>query len=126
LVSPWSDHSRPDAIRQATGLAKAGKVEAVPGFIELCTFNFHAAIPLSPPETEADLRMPRDIRTMPKGLIAPLTQAALASLRGLADGTASSMPDDHRARLLYLALIESGPEGEAITALGRERLVSDR
>lgn len=70
--------------------------------------------------------MPRDIRTMPKGLIAPLTQAALASLRGLADGTASSMPDDHRARLLYLALIESGPEGEAITALGRERLVSDR
>jgi len=130
LVSPWSDHSRPNAIRQATGLAKAGKVEAVPGFIELCAFNFHAPITLSAaetePETEVDSRMPRDIRTMPKGLIAPLTQAALSSLRGLADGTASSMPDDHRARLLYLALIESGPEGEAITALGRERLVSDR
>lgn len=70
--------------------------------------------------------MPRDIRTMPKGLIAPLTQAALASLRGLADGSESSMPEGHRARLLHLALIESGPEGDAITALGRERLVSDR
>ena len=32
--------------------------------------------------------MKRDIRTMPKGLIAPLTQAALASLRALAEGTA--------------------------------------
>jgi hypothetical protein len=63
---------------------------------------------------------------MPKGLIAPLTQAALAALRGLADGTASSMSADHRARLLHLALIETGPEGDAITALGRERLVSDR
>jgi hypothetical protein len=45
--------------------------------------------------------MARDIRTMPKGLIAPLTQTALASLRGLA-------------------------EGDAITALGRERLICDR
>lgn len=63
---------------------------------------------------------------MPKGLIAPLTQAALASLRELADGSESSMPEEHRARLLHLALIESGPEGDAVTALGRERLVSDR
>jgi hypothetical protein len=63
---------------------------------------------------------------MPKGLIAPLTQAALASLRGLADGSESSMPEAHRTRLLHLALIESGPEGDDITALGRERLVSDR
>lgn len=70
--------------------------------------------------------MARDIRTMPKGLIAPLTQAALASLRALAEGTAASMPEEHRARLLHLSLIETNPEGDAITALGRERLVSDR
>ena len=70
--------------------------------------------------------MVRDIRSMPKGLIAPLTQAALASLRGLGDGTTLSMPEEHRARLLHLSLIETSPEGDAITALGRERLVSDR
>jgi hypothetical protein len=70
--------------------------------------------------------MARDIRTMPKGLIAPLTQAALASLRGLGDGTALSMPEQHRARLLHLDLIETSPEGDAITPLGRERLISDR
>ncbi|MDB5489852.1 MAG: hypothetical protein JWQ58_3567 [Reyranella sp.] len=63
---------------------------------------------------------------MPKGLIAPLTQAALASLRGLADGAALSMPEEHRARLLHLGLIETAPDGAAITALGRERLISDR
>lgn len=63
---------------------------------------------------------------MPKGLIAPLTQAALASLRGLGDGTMLSIPEEHRARLLHLALIEMSPGGDAITALGRERLVSDR
>lgn len=70
--------------------------------------------------------MARDIRTMPKGLIAPLTQAALASLRGLADCTALSMPEEHRARLLHLGLIEIAADGDAITALGRERLISDR
>lgn len=70
--------------------------------------------------------MPRDIRTTPKGLIAPLTQAALASLRALADGTAPPMPEEHRARLLHLALIETSPEGDAITSLGRERLICDR
>ncbi|WP_428686100.1 hypothetical protein [Reyranella sp.] len=63
---------------------------------------------------------------MPRGLIAPLTQAALASLRALAEGTAPSMPHEHRARLLHLALIETAAEGDAITALGRERLISDR
>ena len=36
------------------------------------------------------------------------------------------MPQEHRARLVHLALIETGPEGDAITALGRERLISDR
>lgn len=70
--------------------------------------------------------MVRDIRSMPKGLIAPLTQAALASLRALGDGAPATMPQEHRARLLHLSLIETGPEGDAITALGRERLVSDR
>jgi len=63
---------------------------------------------------------------MPKGLIAPLTQAALASLRGLADGSTLSMPEEHRARLLHLGLIETALDGDAITALGRERLISDR
>jgi hypothetical protein len=75
---------------------------------------------------EAQQIMPKEIRTVPRGLIAPLTQAALASLRGLAEGVESAMPEDHRARLRHLALIESRPEGDAITALGRERLVSDR
>jgi hypothetical protein len=70
--------------------------------------------------------MARDIRTTPKGLIAPLTQAALASLRALAEGAAASMPEEHRARLRHLALIETSPEGDAVTALGRERLICDR
>ena len=60
------------------------------------------------------------------GLIAPLTQAALSSLRALAEGTAASMPEEHRNRLRHLALIETTSEGDAITALGRERLVCDR
>lgn len=63
---------------------------------------------------------------MPRGLIAPLKQAALQSLRELADGTARAMPEEHRVRLLQLELIEATPEGDAITPLGRERLVSDR
>jgi len=63
---------------------------------------------------------------MPKGLIAPLTQAALASLRTLAEGTVPSFPQEQRARLLHLGLMETGPDGDTITALGRERLVSDR
>jgi hypothetical protein len=44
---------------------------------------------------------------MPKGLIAP-------------------MPEEHRTRLLRLALIETSPEGDVITAPGRERLICDR
>ena len=70
--------------------------------------------------------MARDIRTMPKGLIAPLTQAALTSLRALADGVTAPMPEEHRLRLRHLALIETSAEGDAITALGRERLICDR
>jgi hypothetical protein len=70
--------------------------------------------------------MVRDVRTMPRGLIAPLKQAALASLRELANGVARTMPEEHRVRLLQLELIETTPEGDAITPLGRERLVSDR
>lgn len=50
--------------------------------------------------------MARDVRTIPKGLIAP-------------------MPEEHRTRLLRLTLIETSPEGDAITALGRERLICD-
>lgn len=99
---------------------------AVPGVIEVCVVNFRVALPLSPSNPEVIRHMPRDIRTTPKGLIAPLTQAALASLRALAEGTAASMPEEHRTRLLHLALIETSPEGDAITALGRERLICDR
>ncbi len=70
--------------------------------------------------------MPRDIRKSPRGLIAPLSQAALASLRNLHAGIAPEMPEDHRSRLLDLALIEETGRGVAVTALGRERLISDR
>ena len=70
--------------------------------------------------------MARDIRTAPRGLIAPITQAALASLRTLQAGTLREMPFDHRERLLDLALIEETRDGLVVTALGRERLISDR
>jgi hypothetical protein len=70
--------------------------------------------------------MVRDIRQSPRGLIAPLTQAALASLRNLHEGVRHEMPDEHRRRLLDLALIEETAGGPVVTALGRERLISDR
>ena len=71
--------------------------------------------------------MARDIRHSPRGLIAPLTRAALNSLRNLNDGTPITLPDDQRLRLLELALIEETHDGlVAVTALGRERLISDR
>ena len=70
--------------------------------------------------------MVRDIRQSPRGLLAPLTQAALASLRNLQDGIPHLMPHDHRARLLDLALIEESNGQCNVTALGRERLISDR
>jgi hypothetical protein len=70
--------------------------------------------------------MVRDIRHSPRGLIAPLTQAALASLRGLHEGTLRDVPPDHSARLLDLALIEERDGELVVTALGRERLISDR
>lgn len=70
--------------------------------------------------------MVRDIRKSPRGLIAPLSQAALASLRNLHEGAQRELPDDHRSRLLDLALIEDINGSIAVTALGRERLISDR
>ncbi|CAN5799522.1 hypothetical protein BH11PSE3_BH11PSE3_34780 [soil metagenome] len=70
--------------------------------------------------------MVRDIRKSPRGLIAPLTQAALASLRALHEGSSHELPDDHRNRLLDLALIEENSGRVAVTELGRERLISDR
>lgn len=70
--------------------------------------------------------MVRDIRTMPRGLIAPVAQAALAALRALAEGHIAAIPEEHRARLLHLELIEANRDGDAVTALGRERLVCDR
>jgi len=47
-------------------------------------------------------------------------------LRTLSEATAPSIPQEHRTRLLHLGLVETGPEGGIITALGRERLISDR
>jgi hypothetical protein len=71
--------------------------------------------------------MARDIRQSPRGLVAPLTQAALASLRSLNDGTPVTLPDDQKSRLLELGLIEETNDGLlAVTALGKERLISDR
>ena len=71
--------------------------------------------------------MARNIRQSPRGLIAPLTQPALASLRSLNDGTPITLPEDQRLRLLELGLIEETADGLlAATALGRERLISDR
>ncbi|MEI6203147.1 MAG: hypothetical protein WCP68_14460 [Enhydrobacter sp.] len=70
--------------------------------------------------------MVRDIRTSPRGLIAPLKQKELASLRDLHDGKLLVMPDPHRARLSDLKLIAEIDGQLAVTALGRERLVSDR
>ena len=70
--------------------------------------------------------MVRDIRTSPRGLIAPLKQSELASLRDLQDGKLPVMPEAHRAPLFDLALIAEVDGQIAVTALGRERLVSDR
>jgi hypothetical protein len=71
--------------------------------------------------------MARNIRQSPRGLIAPLTQLALASLRSLNDGTPITLPEDQKLHLLELGLIEVTKDGlVAVTDLGRERLTSDR
>ena len=70
--------------------------------------------------------MVRDVRSLPRGLIAPLTQAQLNSLRDFAEGAAPLVPDEHRPRLLDLGLIALANGRIAVTELGRERLASDR
>lgn len=71
--------------------------------------------------------MARDTRPLPRGLIAPLSQAALGALRNFHEGSIVSIPDVYRPRLLDLALIEEHDDGVTIvTALGRQRLISDR
>ncbi len=71
--------------------------------------------------------MARDVRHSPHGLIAPLSSAALASLRSLNDGTPVTLAADDRRRLIELELIEKTNHGLlSVTALGRERLISDR
>ena len=70
--------------------------------------------------------MVRDIRTSPRGLIAPLKQNELAALRDLQDGKLLVLPDAYRARLADLELIADIDGQVAVTDLGRERLVSDR
>lgn len=62
----------------------------------------------------------------PRGLIAPLSQAQLGSLRDLANGAITLLPDDHRLRLVHLELIEPVPGGFAVTDVGHKRLASDR
>lgn len=70
--------------------------------------------------------MVRDIRTSPRGLIAPLKQTELASLRDLQDGKLLALSPDHHERLFDLELIAEIDGQIAVTPLGRERLVSDR
>jgi hypothetical protein len=70
--------------------------------------------------------MVRHIRTSPRGLIAPLKQSELASLRDFADGKILALPEEHRARLFDLELIAMADGRLSVTALGRERLISDR
>jgi len=70
--------------------------------------------------------MVRDIRTSPRGLIAPLKQTELASLRDLQDGKLLALPVEHRARLFDLELVAEIDGRIAVTQLGRERLISDR
>ncbi|MBV8394311.1 MAG: hypothetical protein JOY81_14120 [Alphaproteobacteria bacterium] len=65
-------------------------------------------------------------RDKPRGLTGPLSQAQLSSLRDLASGAITTLPDDHRVRLLHLELIEEQPDGFAVTEVGHKRLVSDR
>ncbi len=70
--------------------------------------------------------MVRDIRMSPRGLIAPLKQSELASLRDFADGKILSLPQEHHARLFELELIAMTDGRLGVTPLGRERLISDR
>ncbi len=70
--------------------------------------------------------MVRDIRTSPRGLVAPLKQSELASLRDFADGKLLALPTDHHARLFDLELIAMVDGRLCVTDLGRERLISDR
>ena len=69
--------------------------------------------------------MVRDIRTSPRGLVAPLKQSELASLRNFADGKLRALPADHHARLFDLELIALVDGRLSVTDLGRERLISD-
>lgn len=70
--------------------------------------------------------MVRDIRTSPRGLIAPLKQSEFRALRNFAGGVLPMLPKEHHARLLNLELIALIDGRVAVTDLGRERLVSDR
>jgi hypothetical protein len=70
--------------------------------------------------------MVRDIRTSPRGLLAPLKQSELGSLRDFADGKLIALPEAMRPRLFDLELIAEVDGHIAVTDLGRERLVSDR
>jgi len=87
----------------------------------------HRTLNASRNDWRPDTRMVRDIRTSPLGLLAPLSQAALGALRALHEEAGYQLAEAHRARLLDLGLVERrGAGGFTVTALGRERLVSDR
>ena len=70
--------------------------------------------------------MANERRDKPRGLVAPLSQAQLASLKAVGDGALSSLPIEHHNRLLQLELVHETAGGLVITNLGRERLISDR
>jgi len=50
-----------------------------------------------------------------------LSRLELQALRGLAEGRTVDVPSPQRVRFEFLGLIEEGPKGIALTALGRQR-----
>ncbi len=50
-----------------------------------------------------------------------LSRLELQALRGLAEGRAVDVPSPQRVRFEFLGLIEEGPKGIVLTAMGRQR-----
>lgn len=50
-----------------------------------------------------------------------LSRLELQALRGLAEGRTVDVPSPQRVRFEFLGLIEEGPKGITLTALGRRR-----
>jgi hypothetical protein len=54
-----------------------------------------------------------------------LSRLELQVLRGLAEGRTADVPSAQRVRFEFLGLIDEGPKGIALTALGRRRAQTD-